>query len=296
MKASKIQIAAAAYRLDRPSQVELRVTYIREAAPNSFSKQEKEEFVNEVARQSHLRIHRNNNKPSTPYSFNKHKQLKKLMGIVSKDFASFWNFRTASMGNSWEATRAEAERPYIAVYTSKDWNGYSKKCSYPAISYHFKLRIPYGWHLLQIGDVMTAVKGSYNRNKVVEATWWKQSRGMEVMPIDGYIYKGYHIVAKDEQQAMKKVDKIRKQAACNLLKSRIMAKLQPNRIWVTLQDSLAAGNCEIGTKNFAERIGIDLTSIGAVRADYLIEQAERIGNMSYVQRAINVAKMKHVNF
>lgn len=50
---------------------------------------------------------------------------------------------------------------------------------------------------------------------------------------------------------------------------------EAERIWVTVADSLAAGNCRQGTLAFAARHGIDIGAIGAIRADYLLEIAPR---------------------
>lgn len=76
-----------------------------------------------------------------------------------------------------------------------------------------------------------------------------------------------------------------RQDAADALARQVTACLP--RIWVTLEDSLAAGNCDPVSRQVAERIAAalgapDLTSVGAVRADYLL----RIRDDGYVRRAI----------
>lgn len=56
-----------------------------------------------------------------------------------------------------------------------------------------------------------------------------------------------------------------------------IAKLAPTT-WVTLEDSIASGNCSHGSQNFATRHG--LGDCGAVRASYLLslESSQRVRN------------------
>jgi hypothetical protein len=70
-------------------------------------------------------------------------------------------------------------------------------------------------------------------------------------------------------------------------------KFPLTRCFVSVEDSLAGGNCDIGTKNFAEQNGIDLSVTGAVRADWLYSR--RNGSEKFVLRAINAAKKRYLS-
>ena len=55
------------------------------------------------------------------------------------------------------------------------------------------------------------------------------------------------------------------------------------RIWVSLEDSLLSGNCEVGTAKFAA--DNEMQDCGAIRADYLLE----LRNDHYTRRAVDKA-------
>jgi len=59
-------------------------------------------------------------------------------------------------------------------------------------------------------------------------------------------------------------------------------------IFVGLHDSIAAGNCEYGTRSFCERHGIDLEKIGGLRGDYVLE----LETTPYTIRAVHNALMR----
>jgi hypothetical protein len=60
---------------------------------------------------------------------------------------------------------------------------------------------------------------------------------------------------------------------------------QLRRVWVTLEDSLAAGNCGVGTRSFVGRLEQSLQSgqLGAIRADFLLS---RWGDTPQVKGAV----------
>jgi hypothetical protein len=70
-----------------------------------------------------------------------------------------------------------------------------------------------------------------------------------------------------------------------------LIKSQPARIWVSVEDSLAAGNCKAGTQNFVSTVLEKLQpagEIGAVRADVLLS----IRNDDFTRRAARVAALR----
>lgn len=136
------------------------------------------------------------------------------------------------------------------------------------------------------------------------ACTWIQSEGNygKTMCIkkQGYIYKDYHFTASNNKDAISKVKKAKQAEYERNLRNKQEAEyklelqnLPLTRVFVELNDSLYAGNCAPGTHNFAKMLGIDLSVIGAVRADYLYDN--RMEFEGYVNRAINHAKMRYIN-
>jgi hypothetical protein len=118
--------------------------------------------------------------------------------------------------------------------------------------------------------------------------------------VDGYITGDHHFQAKDNREAVEYAKHYRIRMAQNAAREKAEKELQKaidkfplNRCFVSVEDSRAGGNCDIGTKNFAEQNGIDLSVTGAVRADWLYSR--RNGSEKFVLRAINAAKKRYLN-
>lgn len=66
-----------------------------------------------------------------------------------------------------------------------------------------------------------------------------------------------------------------------------IARLAP-KTWVTLNDSVASGNCAQGSRGFAQRHGLD--SCGAVRADYLLSLESSTRTRNAVRIAMTTSR------
>lgn len=69
-----------------------------------------------------------------------------------------------------------------------------------------------------------------------------------------------------------------------LVKTRLQGRLEEvaKYVWVSFADSIKAGNCEFGSRQFIERHGINLNELGAIRGDALLE----IENSDYTRRIV----------
>ena len=61
-----------------------------------------------------------------------------------------------------------------------------------------------------------------------------------------------------------------------------------SRVFVSVEDSLKSGNCKFGTDSFISRHGIDLSKIGGIRGDYLLN----IEKSNFTTRAVQYAIQK----
>lgn len=117
------------------------------------------------------------------------------------------------------------------------------------------------------------------------AYWLEASRGYSSKLVTGWV------IEDDERQIHIASDKSRLACLVRFLKAKarkekklaLINKFKNNfdvLRWVTVADSLRAGNCAEGTREFIERSG--LTKLGAIRSDYLLE----LCNDSYTRTAI----------
>lgn len=124
------------------------------------------------------------------------------------------------------------------------------------------------------------------KNRVFAATWIEQGRGFDLKLVSGYIIRGYHIKTQASVEiAERKVTKIRLKSAGLIIKNRLK-NVGLKAIFVSVQDSLAAGNCPAGTKIFLNQVVQKFGRYAALRADLLLT----IRDDFYVRRAILAAK------
>lgn len=123
----------------------------------------------------------------------------------------------------------------------------------------------------------------------------RQGRGFQIYAQYGFMIKGYLSEKASIELARKDVKKKRTQT----LSLRVMQRQKKadtrkehnslSSVWVTREDSIAAGNCPTGTEREATRITQWLGSnglVGAIRADVLLNITDTI----YVRRAITHAR------
>lgn len=132
------------------------------------------------------------------------------------------------------------------------------------------------------------------------ATWARQGRGVGLVVESGWIIRGYHSMASTIDGARKQAAKARALAVGAAIAAR--ARKTANRIqleslrnvWVTLDDSLAAGNCRPASEEVAKQMRAKLGGdVFAVRADFLIShvspelraRAERAASVAMQRRA-----------
>lgn len=151
-----------------------------------------------------------------------------------------------------------------------------------------------------IGGLITILKRKIEGN-LFECEWVSskgQKQYFEIIKIKGYLYKDYHFIADNIKEAKEIVRLRRIQLAIDEKKrkaeieiNKLAEQMRLNRVFVELTDSLNAGNCLAGTQNFAQKHNIDLSIVGAVRADYLYKN--RNGSEVFVLKAINQAKHRY---
>ena len=132
------------------------------------------------------------------------------------------------------------------------------------------------------------------------ATWARQGRGVGLVMETGWIIRGYHstagtIVAARKQAAQARANAVGAAVAARARKNANRVKLETMRnVWVTLDDSLAAGNCRPASEEVAKQMRAQLGGdVFAVRADFLIShvspelraRAERAAAVAMQRRA-----------
>lgn len=127
-------------------------------------------------------------------------------------------------------------------------------------------------------------------HRTYRATWAEQSRGVDLKMVDGWLVRGYHSTARTLQGALKKAQKARSQVASALAMRRATANGPGlNSLDVTSKDSINAGNCAAGTRNFIERHGLGALTRQAIRADALLALEDN----SFTRAAIAFAARRH---
>jgi len=181
---------------------------------------------------------------------------------------------------------------------------YAKSCKYrPTYGYQTIKISPMFFRKIEIiGGIVTWVGEKVSKHvykcKTLQGKGSKQY--FENYWADGYLTGDHHFSAGNDKNAINYANAYRKQMAVIAAREKAEKELQKaidkfplNRCFVSVEDSRAGGNCDIGTKNFAEQNGIDLSVTGAVRADWLY--CRRNGSEKFVLRAINAAKKRYLD-
>lgn len=180
--------------------------------------------------------------------------------------------------------------------TCKTYSGRASRYrpTYGKLTLNLSIRDAYNTRL--IGGLLTTVGNKISRD-FYEVTWYSvdgYKGNAYVASIKGYLYKDYHFLASDIHHA-KKILKERKELEKKRKTNEKALKRRDDRTWVTYQDSIDAGNCVPGTDSFVSRLRLDLSKIGAVRADVVRAKGFTHNVQSYVHRAINQAKLRYVS-
>ncbi len=156
-------------------------------------------------------------------------------------------------------------------------------------------------HTQIIGGLVTYIYP--NQKSRVKKCWWYSRYGekqyFKLEKAEGYVYAGYHSLSKDgalrggkRNISIKKAfEKTKKQREKNkLVAERAFRKAL--RCQYSYQDSLDAGNCEVGTKAFIMRCGLSREK--KYRGSFLLKIAEEksTSSVSYVNKMIRYRAAK----
>ena len=188
-----------------------------------------------------------------------------------------------------------ADENNIICYEDKDFDGYSRRCSFPMIRRQFVLNIKKGYRVCVVGGLITFYKGEFNRQGM-KAEWIEQGRSIaDITKHTGYLVRGEHIEAESLREAVRINEEHRAMKLARILSKRKRAERreeekQNGSLKITFADSLSAGNCRPGTQEFKnkyeEAIGHKATSISI--AD-LRKYAKLFGVEYYAEQAIEYA-------
>jgi hypothetical protein len=174
---------------------------------------------------------------------------------------------------------------------------YSKSCKYrPTHGGYFHRFTPRDLRNIRvIGGLVTYIYP--NQRGKVKKCWWYSGEGKKqhwrLTKVEGFICGDYHATRKENAKAGFERNEITRKiiAKAQLLakkteaqKAKLFAKAL--RRQYSYQDSIAAGNCENGTKAFAMRLQIDINK--KYRGKYLLDLAKEKSTSSvyYVERMI----------
>ena len=123
--------------------------------------------------------------------------------------------------------------------------------------------------------------------------WIEQSTGFGLKTVDGYLIRGYHVRAPGITSARKKAAAARSAAVAATLRERQTRKAKAaglaamKSLYVSVEDSLTAGNCKPMTDTFAQQMWRKLGASGpcAVRADVVLLERDDY----WTRRAIGAA-------
>lgn len=188
-----------------------------------------------------------------------------------------------------------ADENNIICYEDKDFDGYSRSCSFPMIRRQFVLNIKRGYRVCVVGGLITFYKGGVNRLGM-KVDWIEQGRSIaDITKHTGYLVRGEHIEAKSLREAVRINEEHRAMKLARILSKRKRAERREEEkkngsLKITFADSLNAGNCRPGTQEFKnkyeEAIGYKATSISI--AD-LRKYAKQFGVEYYAEQAIEYA-------
>lgn len=176
---------------------------------------------------------------------------------------------------------------------------YSNSCKYRPTHGSVKFHINNASELRKIhviGGLVTIIEPG-QKSKVKKCSWYfgeGSKNRWNLSKIDGFICGDFHASTKEAaKEGFERNEKSRKEYE----KRQILAQKteqQKKKLFAaalrkqfTFQDSLFAGNCEVGTRAFILRCGLDINK--KYRGKYLLEiaKAKSTSSVSFVERMIN---------
>ncbi len=122
-------------------------------------------------------------------------------------------------------------------------------------------------------------------NREMRIVYAKQSRGFDIVPAGGWLIRGYLSTKKTITAARIEAYEARKKAVALAMKRR-QENVDFRRVWVSVHDSIAAGNCKSMTEQVEAQVKRIYGNVGGVRADILLNIRDDI----YSRRAITAAQ------
>lgn len=209
-------------------------------------------------------------------------------------YSTIKNLRTGDHVDGYTARWASENS--IVCYEANDWDGYSRRCSYPMVRRSFTLNIRKGWHLFRIGGLLTFVKGDKIIREGMACEWIEQGKSIaDIKTVKGFLVRGEHIEAKTMKEAKAINAEGRAMRLASLLSARKKAERRAEQkangtLRITFQDSLNAGNCRPGTQEFKhkyeEAIGHEAKDISITD---LRKYGKQFGVEYYAERTIEYA-------
>lgn len=160
-----------------------------------------------------------------------------------------------------------------------------------------------------VGGVVTLFSGQLEKGcervRWINATGRKQHYALEW--VSGWMYKGVHLTTLESVREQKKAinARIRERKRAERGRKRVekayrAMKAEQSRLrklalrcFYGPEHSYSAGNCRVGTLNFARNIGMDLSRVGGIRGDELMRLAEKYHVADYAESLI-AARMQQL--
>lgn len=220
------------------------------------------------------------------------RQARQSVPTVRECLAQLASQRLASLvdGLTPEVAGAGCGECTVQVYASRDWrvghatcygdrSSVAKSYKYPVIDHVWHWHLPYDAIVVEVHGVQTLTcrrEWAARTNRPIRVYWIKPGRGYNLNLIDGWLWRGKHVVARNEADARKKAAALRRREARARLdrwhqsaRQRIAAA-DPARVWVDAAAVQAAGACGPGlSAGIADVCAAIGGQVGAVRLDVL---------------------------
>lgn len=174
----------------------------------------------------------------------------------------------------------------------EDREKYSNRCRFMKTVRSFVLTVRRGWKICRVGGLLTFYRGKFDRTGMA-CEWIEQGLAIDSFrTVKGFLVRGEHIEAKSLKAAIAINKEHRAQQLARTLRERRrlekrISQIADGSLQITLNDSLASGNCLPGTQQFKRQyeaaIGHEAKSISI--AD-LMKYGKKFGVEYYAERVI----------
>jgi hypothetical protein len=214
---------------------------------------------------------------------------KMLEKMINKNYP-FRTSQSSWAGGKHTTTWKIADHPYCAGESSRAWSRNGKwSGSNSSATIQFTLRALSFFPTGRTRDGSIVLDAEPIEPNIFRVVCPVQARGFDLNMKEFWLIKGFHSAKKSLAAAKKEVDGARKKSIESLLRKRAQ-KIEAKRIWVSMDDSLAAGNCQSQTESFAKKVFEKIGGeVGAIRGDYLLE----LRNDIYALRALGAAQKRY---